>query len=477
MGGRIAAHARGWRKALRGSYDCLTSMRSSWILAGSLCLAACAPAPVAEKPRPNVLVLTIDTLRADHLGCYGWKRPTTPRIDELAAHSVVFEHVQSSSSWTLPSMTSLMTGLSVTGHHCDHIGSRLDPSYTTLAELLRDAGYDTKLVASHQFLSAPYGLQQGFTHVDTSVVQDENDITSQDVTDLGLQWLEQKSAVHDGVPWLLWLHYFDPHAPYLPHPGVSEAFGVESDLDLYDGEIAYTDQHIGRLLDALARSPLAQNTIVVVVADHGEEFGEHGNFGHGYDLSEEVVHVPLILRVPGLAARRVGDLVPTVDLLPTLLELCRVPLSHAIEGRTVEPLLRGIALPEQEALSEVRWMAGQDLRCVRVGDWKRIEGVLHKGTPEEQRVDELHDLAQDPREAGVAPTGDPARAAALGDRLQARVLAAQHIAAAHHQIGESQLSPAEQRRLQHTGYVGDDGESGGGGVPKKTEPAPGEKPK
>jgi arylsulfatase A-like enzyme len=441
-------------------------MRSPWILAAALPFfsAGCAR-PVPERPRPNVLILSIDTLRADHLGCYGYARPTTPHIDELAARSVVFEQAESSCSWTLPSMTSLMTGLSVTAHHCDHLGSRLDPSYTTLAELLRDAGYDTELVASHLFLGAPYGLQQGFTHVDTSIVQDENDITSQDVSALGLDWLRQKSAVHDGVPWLLWLHYFDPHAPYLVHPGVSEAFGVDSDLDRYDGEIAYTDQHIGRLLDELARSGLAGNTIVVVVADHGEEFGEHGNTGHGYALYEECVRVPLLVHVPGLEPRRVVDVVPSVDLMPTLLELCRVPLRHEIEGQAVMPLFQGQALPEQEALSEVRWQAGQDLKCAHIGRWKRIEGRVR-----EQDVAQLFDLSVDPHEECDLQAQQLARAAALGERIVARLRDARRIAAGHHQIGESALSPFEQQRVQQTGYGGEDGSEGSGGVPKKTEP-------
>jgi arylsulfatase A-like enzyme len=438
-------------------------MRSSTILAGSLLLAACSAATETPAPRPNLLIVSIDTLRADHLGCYGYPRPTSPNIDALAARSVVFEQAESASSWTLPSMTSLMTGLSVSGHNCDHLGSRLDPSYTTLAELLRDAGYDTELVASHLFLSAPYGLQQGFTHVDTSVVQEQNDITSQAVSDLGIEWLRQKRAVADGVPWLLWLHYYDPHAPYLEHKGVSEAFGTDSDLDLYDGEIAYTDQHLGRLLDELARSGLSANTIVVVVADHGEEFGEHGHNGHGYALYEECVRVPLIVCAPGVAARRVSDVVPTVGLLPTLLELCRVEPRQELEGQALTELLRGRALPEQLAISEVRWQAGQDLRAAHAGCWKRIEGVA-----DQQRVDELYELCQDAHEKSDLHAQQAERAAALSERGLGRLRGARRIAAGHHQIGESALSPAEQKRIEETGYGGE----GNGGVPKKPKEPP-----
>jgi len=438
-------------------------MRAIPTLAGaSLLLLAGCPPPAPEPARPNLLILSIDTLRADHLGCYGYEKPTSPNLDALAARSVVFERAESSSSWTLPSMTSLMTGLSVSAHNCDHLGSRLDPSYTTLAELLRDAGYDTEIVASHLFLGAPYGLQQGFTHVDTSVVQEAKDITSQDVSELGLDWLRQKIAVHDGVPWALWLHYFDPHAPYLVHEGVSEAFGVESDLERYDGEIAYTDRHIGRLLDELARSGLAAQTIVVVVADHGEEFGEHGNKGHGYALYEECVRVPLIVSVPGIAPRRVPDVVPTINLMPTLLELCRVPLPHAIEGRTIVPLLHAETMPEQEALSEVRWQAGQDLRSLHIGRWKQIEGKSG-----EKPLAQLFDLEADPHEEHDQRAQELARSKALGARALARMGAALRIAGAHHQIGETSLSPSELQRIRETGYGGEDGKEGGGGVPQK----------
>jgi arylsulfatase A-like enzyme len=430
------------------------------LLALLTCLAAaCGAGTQPERPRPNLLIVSIDTLRADHLGCYGYARRTSPNIDALAARSAVFEHAESASSWTLPSMTSLMTGLSVSAHNCDHLGSRLDPSYTTLAEVLRDAGYDTQIVASHLFLSAPYGLQQGFTHVDTSVVQEENDITSQDVAALGLDWLRQKSAVHDGVPWLLWLHFFDPHAPYLAHEGLSKE--SDSDLERYDGEIAYTDQHVGRLLDALAASPLAANTIVVIVADHGEEFGEHGNFGHGYALYEECVRVPLIVHVPGLEPRRVADPVPSIDLLPTLLDLCNVRLRHEVEGQTVLPLLLGQPVPEQEAVSEVRWMANQDLKALHVGRWKHIEGQDTKAEP----VAQLFDLGADPAEMCDLNAQQTPHAAVLRERILARLRDARRIASGYHQIGETALSPFEQNRIGRTGYGG-----GEGGVPKKAPP-------
>jgi choline-sulfatase len=421
------------------------SVRALFLLAVGAVLA-CG----REAPRPNLLFISIDTLRADHLGTYGWKRPTSPNLDAFAAKSVVFENAQSASSWTLPSLASIMTSLQESTHRCEKDAARLDPSYTTMAEILRDAGYDTAFVASHLFLNAGHGLQQGFTRVDTRILQDELAITSPAITDWGLQWLEDKAAVHDGVPWFLWLHYFDPHAPYLLHEGVSEKFGTEQEIDKYDGEIAFTDQHLGRLLAAFERSGLAANTIVVIVADHGEEFGEHGRQGHGYDLHEEVVHVPLVLRVPGIAPRRVSGAVPTVDLMPTLLELCGAHAVHEIDGRSLTPLLQGEPGPAREAFSEVRWKFGDDLASLRRDPWKFIEG--RRG---EEAVEMLFDHSVDPTETKNVLAEHPDVAAEMRLALRARLERARAMGSGYERQAISDLTPAEQERLKGLGYTGD----------------------
>jgi arylsulfatase A-like enzyme len=411
-------------------------------------LLACDPA----AKRPNVLFISIDTLRADHLGTYGWKLPTSPNLDAFAAKSVVFENAQSASSWTLPSLASLMTSLQESTHRCEKDAARLDPSYTTMAEILRDSGYDTAFVASHLFLNAGHGLQQGFTRVDTRILQDEMAITSPAITDWGVQWLEDKAAVHDHVPWCLWLHYFDPHAPYLLHEGISEKFGTEQDVDKYDGEIAFTDQYLGRLLETFERLGFAKDTIVVIVADHGEEFGEHGHHGHGYDLHEEVVHVPFVLRVPGFAPRRVPGVVPTVDLMPTLLELCGAHSDREIEGRSLAPILRGEedpSAPKREAFSEVRWKFGDDLASLRRGPWKYIAG--RRG---EETVELLFDHGADPGETQNVLAQHADVAAELRIALQARLDRARALGAGYERQAISDLTPAEQERLRGLGYTG-----------------------
>ncbi|HEV8114504.1 MAG TPA: sulfatase [Planctomycetota bacterium] len=417
----------------------------------ALVLAAAALACDPPAKRPNLLFISIDTLRADHLGAYGWNRPTSPNLDAFAAKSVVFENAQSASSWTLPSLASVMTSLQASTHGCEKDSARLDPSYTTLAEILRDAGYDTAIVASHLFLNAGHGLQQGFTRVDTRILQDERAITSPAVTDWGVHWLEQKAAVHDGAPWFLWLHYFDPHAPYLVHEGISEAFGTETDLDRYDGEIAFTDRHLGRLFEAFERLGFAADTVVVLVADHGEEFGEHGQKGHGYDLHEEVIHVPLVVRAPGLAPRRVPEPVPTVDLMPTLLDLCGARADHEIEGRTLAPLLRGEGGPAREAFSEARWKFRHDIASLRRGPWKYIDS--HRG---DEVLEMLFDHAVDPAETKNVLAEHPDVAAELRAGLRARLERAKALAKSYERLQLSDLTPSEEERLRRLGYAGGD---------------------
>ena len=435
---------------------------TSRVLCGLGLLAlACNP----QAKRQNVLFISIDTLRADHLGAYGYARGTSPNIDAFANTATVFENAQSSASWTLPSLTSLMTSLYSSTHGCWKIQSRLDPSFHTLAEMLRDAGYDTAMVASHTFLGGRYGLQQGFTHVDTRIVQTDMDITSPDVTEKGIQWLDAKAAVKDGVPWFLWLHYFDPHGPYLLHEGISERFGTEKDIDRYDGEIAFTDIHVGRLLDELAKQGLDRDTIVVLVADHGEEFGEHGNHGHGYALYQEVVHVPLIVRVPGVPAARVTAVVPTVDLMPTLLELCGVSSDVPVEGvslssalsrelRRADPARQSDpnpAPPFRAAVSEVRWQAGQDMRSLRSGSWKYIE---HRNADKSNEY--LFDLDLDPNEQVDVLAEHTDRASELRATLAQRLKRAREMSASYRVSAMSELSPSERDRLSGLGYTGDD---------------------
>jgi arylsulfatase A-like enzyme len=429
-------------------------------------LAACvgvATAACSQAPRgPNVLLITIDTLRADRLGCYGYAQPTSPEIDRFASTAAVFDAAQSSSSWTLPSLSSIHTSLYSSTHGCDKIEQRLEPEFTTLAETLRDAGWDTAMVACHIFLSAQYGLQQGFTHVDDTLVRTAGDaskaISSPGVSERGLAFLEAKAATDDATPWFLWLHYFDPHDEYLVHPGFSEPFGTASESERYDGEIAFTDHHVGRVLRRLEELGLGDDTLVILTSDHGEEFGEHGFDRHGYSLYEAAVRIPLVVRAPGRFAQRVADVVSNVDLMPTVLELGGIRLDaveaagcrHGLEGRSLVPALEGRALEPRDAVCEVRWHAGQDMRGLRSGTWKVLE---HRMQGEDER-ELLFDLASDPLEQNDRIAGEAARAAALRDALLHRIGRALEWSRCYPLRAPYAPSPGDLERLTNLGYAG-----------------------
>ncbi|MEZ5977570.1 MAG: sulfatase [Planctomycetota bacterium] len=342
--------------------------------------------------RPNVLLVTIDTLRADHLEPYGYGRATSPRIAELASRSVVFDEAVAPSSWTLPSLASIMTSLPPSTHRATEIASRLGSDHRTLAEILAAAGYDTYAVATHYFLDRRFGLSQGFTHFDVQLVDrlelSHLAITSERVVEKASRWIDDKSLEDDGMPWFAWLHFFDPHSVYQPHDEF--AFGSEL-VDLYDGEIAFTDRAVGRLLDRLEARGLADDTIVVVVADHGEEFGDHGATGHGHTLHRELVRVPMVVHVPGTAPARVEQPVGAVDLVPTLLELVGVECEERFAGRSLVPLLDGGTLAPRPVLSEVELPNGRELASLVTDRWKLVHDFLDETS---RLYDREHDVEE-----------------------------------------------------------------------------------
>ena len=360
-------------------------------LAAAALLGACGG---GEPARPNLLLITVDTLRADRLGAWGYERATSPALDAWVESAVRFDDCQASSSWTLASLASLMTGLSTSAHGCWTYTSALDQEFVTLAEIMSEQGYTTAGVPSHVFLGSRFGLQQGFAEYDESLVmpgvtRSHKAISSPPVSQRGLRWLRQNADASE--PWFLWLHYFDPHEDYNVHAGVSERFGVEQAEDRYDGEIAFTDRHIGRVLKALEEGGHHEDTIVVFVADHGEEWREHGRLGHGNTLYDEVTRIPLAISGPGLDPRVVEQSVGVVDVLPTLLELCDLPLRNELDGRSLVPLLEGGSREEQPILLELQLRKNTELAALVEGDWKLV-------LDRKSGAVELYDRAADPLE-------------------------------------------------------------------------------
>lgn len=415
------------------------------------------------REAPNVLFLTIDTLRADRLTPYGYGRPTSPAIAELAQSSVVFEEAQASSSWTLPTLASVVTGHYSSTHRCWKRKSRLSPAFDTLPELLRDAGYDTAAAISHLFLARRYGLQQGITHFDTSfdrpVAHGDTAVSSPGVTERGLGFLRHQAESPDAGPWFLWLHYFDPHFKYTAHGGDSAQFGEDEPSDRYDGEIRYTDGYLGEVLESLEDLGLADSTVVVLFADHGEEFGEHGELYHGHTLHRELVRVPLMIRAPGFPSGRVSTPVRTVDLMPTVLELVGLDVPAELPGVSLVPALAGgessmPSLRSTPALSEVRLFTGPNqFESLVEGDWKLLVRLS-------DRRASLYSLRDDPGEMRDVAAEEHERVAEMQMTLEGVVREAREAGEIYAPVAELGLSSDEQDVLNSLGYTGDTEEEG-----------------
>ena len=365
-----------------------------------LALGGCrqqAPAPSAPAPRDaNILLITLDTTRADHLSCYGPQGAKTPHLDALAARGVRFAQATAQVPLTLPSHACIMTGAYPTVHGLRDMGGFiLDQSHPTLASLLQSAGFATAAVVGSRAVAKHFGLSHGFdTYDDEMGSQTEEgklpgifpERRAGVVTDRALEWLKQNS----GKKFFLWAHYYDPHQPYDP----PEPYRHQYAQRLYDGEIAYMDEQVGRLLDGLEQLGLGSRTLVVAVGDHGESLGEHGESTHGIFLYDATLHVPLIVAGPDVPRGKViEDQVRSVDLHPTVMEFLHLAPSREAEGVSLWPLIKSGAHVRSnysygETIYPKTYMGWSELRALRTDGWKFILAP-HP---------ELYDLRRDPGE-------------------------------------------------------------------------------
>jgi arylsulfatase A-like enzyme len=429
-------------------------------LATAVILSAASCGDGEPVTGPNVLLVSIDTLRADHVGFYGYDRPTSPRLDSFAETATVFDRAQASASWTLPGMATIFTSTYTSTHGCWDYGGRLDDSFTTLTEVLTANGYDTACVVSHLYCTTRYGLQQGFVHFDDSFALPDIDpelaTTSHLISDKGVRFIEQKHASPDERPWFLWLHYFDPHDEYMFQEGFSEKLATPGDrtprqtiVDLYDGEIAYTDHHVGRVLDALNESRFGEDTIVVLVTDHGEEFQDHGGDKHGHTLFSELVRVPFAIRAPGLAPSRVTDLVRTIDLMPTVLDLAGLPVPHLAVGTSLVDSMKGAPVGPLTAFSELRLNGDHRLESISSGGYKLIYG-LDDGSIQ------LFDTDADPEETNDLSRELPDVVLQLSEELETQRSRAEDLGARYDVAPPTDLPPSITDALGKLGYLGDE---------------------
>ena len=330
-------------------------------LSPSLLLSGCGKRQHAKKP--NIILITLDTTRADRLGCYGYRRQTSPNIDKLAEESVLYTRAIAPSSWTLPSHASLFTGKFTSSH-----GARYDPegpllltdaisgpeswdayrarglaqNEVTLAEVLKGTGYTTAAVVGGPWMKRIFGLNKGFDYYNDSQISTVNGRLASQVTTSALNWLERRRE----KKFFLFLNYFDPHGPYSPPEGFALRFlpkgtnftGREPTLEeintLYDAEILYMDHYIGRFLQKLKVENLYNDTLIIVTSDHGELFGEHGKFGHGHYLYQEELHVPLFIKYPAgeVPPKRTDLQLQLTDILPMICERVGIAIPRSIQG-------------------------------------------------------------------------------------------------------------------------------------------------
>lgn len=442
-------------------------------LAGSLA-AGCGSSEVPDRAgerstpdRPSILLVTLDTTRADHVGVYGYDRPTTPNLDRLAADGIVFDQALSSSSWTLPAHGSLFTGMVPTSHGArndpqgelylaDAIeapdswrvyrASRLRDDVPTLADLLARDGYATGAVVGGPWMKQIFGLGRGFEHYDDSAIDTLNGRDASSVSDAALAWVEARQG-----PFLLFLNYYDPHTPYkvrkrylelfVPEgtPATGAAETPEQVRALYDSELRYTDDQLGRVLDGLRTRGLYDDLWIVVTADHGELQGEHGLSGHGSTLYDEELHIPLIVKQPGnaRAGERVARPIQLTDVMPMLLRGLGRPVPESVQG---DPDGSSPVFAEVYPLPQLS-DAG-DYRMLREGAWT----FLWNSRGEHR----LFHRERDPLEERDLRAEEPEQATAMADRLERFVQGLPRPG----RSGETELVDPETREaLKNLGYL------------------------
>jgi arylsulfatase A-like enzyme len=469
------------------------------------------------KPRPNVLLYLVDTLRAGHTSVHGYSRATTPFLSKLAAEGVVFEDCQAQATWTKPSVASMMTSLYSFTHGINMDTDTIPKGARTLAERLRGAGYVTASAVANPFAGRVTGLERGFDYLmEYPVMQRQRTDAADRGTDSAalnrvmLPWVER----HRNEPFFLYVHSTDPHAPYRPPASVEKKYanpvetaafdreysalrelrqyggsaavgradfgpkGIDPDqwtrraIDRYDAEVEFNDHSIEALVGKLRELGLLDNTLVIVVSDHGEEFLDHGFTGHGHSLYEELTHSLWLMWNPKLVpkARRVKEPVQLIDVMPTLLDLLGIRAEGIVQGVSVTPLMKGQPLHRKQPVMSSRFRyanvrAKGFLPENRTGTFARIDGrwkliyrdqAREAGLPEVELYDRRSDRAEAKNVAAANPEIVQRQLAEVRQWIEAQKQIRPHLGG----VGKSVMDPAALERLRSLGYIG--GTSGRG---------------
>jgi len=425
-------------------------------------------------------MISIDTLRADHLGCYGYDRSTSPNMDELARKGLLFKHVIAQSSWTLPSHMSMLTGLYASTHTVETDGKRLPDNIPTLASVLNEAGYRTEGVVSSPYVGKGYGFGRGFD--DFMMLPRPIPENSKRINEVSKERLENLSQLSE--PFFLFIHYLGPHTPYDPPPPydtmfdpdytgtidgkggtIARFFNPKSQINekdlahivaLYDGEIAHMDQYIGELYQAIEEMGLSKDTVFIVTSDHGEEFKEHGSMDHGRSLYDEVIEVPWIMVCPGfIPENTVVDLqVQLIDIVPTVCSMLGIEIPQTVQGVSMDALIRGGFLAKRghdhpdTAFSEMKMQGARPATMKAV---RSLDGLKLIVTEEPGKQVELYQVREDPKEIENLS----AKQGSLVDRLTGKLLDLQSKMKGAQEGSEQVVwSKDERQTLHELGYLG-----------------------
>ncbi len=401
-------------------------------------LGVCTGRRGPVRAEQNVIIVVFDAVRADHLGTYGYARPTDPNLKALAAGGVAFRNAYAAAPWTLPSFASIFTGLYPIRHHLSGGQFRLNKKAETLAGRLKAEGYATAAIVANAYLNRDFGLDQGFDTFTQLLSEERLDaVTSPQTTAAALDWLERNRD----RKFFLVVHFMDTHGDYIPpapydtlfdpgyngpitgrgigdNPNIKPGMPPEDVrhlLALYDGEIAWADKHLGLILKAVKDYGLDRKTIIVVTADHGEGFFEHGQIVHGYGLGDELLHIPLIIKTPAPETFLSPETtVSSVDIYPTILDLLGLPLKKRIDGKSLANVRAGkpgqTRRPNEPVFAELD-AGGKRLRAMIEGRFKLIHDLKGK-------TFELYDLLEDPAERNDLVLKRPEIAGNLKNRLK-----------------------------------------------------------
>lgn len=468
--------------------------RSMLLAAGALVVLGAAPRfykrylseSPGQKPSTSshrvqhVFLIVADTLRSDAVSSLGG-HPETPSIDRLAEDGILFSRAYAPSSWTLPAVASILTGLSPLVHGFHRINERPDliPSRTNLAQTMSLAGYTTAALVANPAVEPETVITRGFSYFRASpgselphlslgqvlftdrARQFASPLSTSALTDRAIGWVREHRR-DDGF---LWLHYYDPHDPYeppaqfLPKRSPPAGFGTSFSLatmatpeerdwirSLYDGEVRYVDESVGRFLGVLRELGLYEDSLIVFVSDHGEEFLEHGRLFHGLSLYDEVLRVPLIVKLPGVHwSRRIDTPVDTTSLFATILDVCGLEVPRALSAGSLSPLLAGGA-PRDTPLFATGLLPPADKESLRMGNLKYIRTSA-------TGAEELYDLAKDPGERSSIAPFSPADLARMRDALSRRRQEEAALRRLYAVPGADDISPETIRRLRALGYV------------------------